>query len=200
MLMPAILIATAQLSTSFLTSDDHMTPQIAATRVAACGARPVTVRFDTDLDSDVLVVGATAISDRQLACIDKGASFYDVELPPSVQPRFDGIREARYAALMASEARKWLKTHNLLDRLPKHESGLTDDAAFGREVEALCGADQALQSRYSAHALNPEWAMQHATDVRPENGPLACLLNVAWATGFKIGFIGNERASPSNGR
>lgn len=191
-----ILIAAAQLSASLLNAYERITPQVAAQRVAACGVGAITVRSDADLDADVLVVAAAAVSDRQLTCMDKAASFYDVELPPSVQPRFNAIREARSAALMASEARKWLRAHNLLDRLPKYESGVTDDAAFGREVEKLCGADQALQSRYGPHALSPEWAMQHATDARLEDGPMACLLNVTWATGFKMGFIGNEQAAP----
>lgn len=192
-----IMMAAAQMSASVLKAYDQVTPQVAAKRVTGCGVGAVTVRSDAELDADVLVVaGSVSITDKRLACIDKAASFYDVELPASVQPRFNAIREARSATLMASEARKWLKAHNLLDQVPKYEAGVTDDAVFGMEVEKLCGADQALRSRYGPHALNPEWATQHALDPRIEDGPMACLLNVTWATGFKMGFIGNEQAAP----
>jgi hypothetical protein len=192
-----VMIAAAQMSTSVLKAYDQITPQVAAKRVAGCGVGAVTVRSDAELDADVLVVaGSASILDERLACIDKAASFYDVELPPSVQPRFNAIREARSAALMATEGRRWLKAHDLLDRVPKYEAGVTDDAVFGRTVEKLCGADQALQSPYGPHALSPEWASQHAFDPRIEDGPMACLINVSWATGFKMGFIGNEQAAP----
>lgn len=196
MFAAAILIAAAQLSASFLDAYEQISPQVAARRVAACGVGAVTVRSDKTLDADILVVPAAAVSDRQLTCVDKASSFYDVELAPSIQPRFNAIREARSAALTTSEALKWLKAHHLLDRLPKYEAGVTDDAVFGREVEQLCGADQALQSRYGPHALSPDWVMRHATDAPSEDGAMACLLNAAWATGFKMGFIGNEQAAP----
>lgn len=192
-----LMAAAAQISAPLLNAYPNITPQVAAKRVSDCAVGAVTVRSDAELEADVLVIaGSAPVSDQQLACIDKAASFYDVELPPSVQPRFNAIREAHSAALMTSEARKWLKAHGLLDQLPKYEPGVTDDAAFGRKVEKLCGADGALQSRYGPHALSPEWATERALDARLEDGPLACLLNVTWATGFKMGFIGNEQAAP----
>ena len=119
-----------------------------------------------------------------------------MELRSAAQPRFNAIREAHSADLMASEAREWLKTHDLLDQIPKYDAGVTDDAAYGRKVEKLCRADGALRSSYGPHALSPEWAMEHASDDRIEDGPLTCLLNVAWATGLNIGFIGNEQTAP----
>jgi hypothetical protein len=192
-----IMIAAAQMSASLANTYPNITPQVAAKRVTDCGGGPVTVRSGAELDIDVLIVGGSAsLSDQQLACINKAASFYDVELPSFAQHRFDAIREAHSAALMASEARKWLKAHDLLDQMPKYEAGVTDDAAFGRKVETLCRAEGALRSSYGPHALSPEWAMQHASDARLEDGPLACLLNVTWATGFEMSFIGNEQAAP----
>jgi hypothetical protein len=192
-----IVALAAQLPAPQLNAYPNITPQVAAKLVADCASRAVTVRSDAELEMDVLVVAESApVSDQQLACMDKAASFYDVELPQSEQRRFNAIREARSAALMASEARKWLKAHDLLDQLPAYEPGVTDDAAFGRMVEKLCGADGAFQSHYGPHALSPEWAMQHGPDVRLEDSPMACLLNVTWATGFKMGFIGNEQAAP----
>lgn len=192
---PIIVIA-AQLSASLPNAYERITPQVAAKRVAGCGVGPVTVKSDADLDTDVLVVAASSVSDEQLACMVKSASFYDVELPPSVQPRFNEVSETRSAALKVADAREWLRSHKLLARIPKYKLGITDDVAFSHAIEKLCHADQALQSRYGPHALSPEWTMQHATDARLADGPMACLLNVASATGFKMGLVGNEQAAP----
>lgn len=196
MFAPLLLISAAQLSPELLGAFDRISPQVAARRVAACGVGAVTVRFDAELDEDVLLVKATTVSDAQLNCMDKESSFYDVELPPSVKSRFDAIRDARFAALATAESRKWLKAHDLLDRLPKYEAGVTDDNSFAREIEKLCNADRAFQSQYGPNTLNPEWIEQNALSGRPDGGPMACLLNVTYATGFKMGFIGNERAAP----
>lgn len=195
MLAHVITIALAQMSALLLDAYPSITPQVAAKRVADCGVGAVTVRADTDLGADVLVVeGSEPVSDQQLACINKAASFYDVELPSSAQPRFDAIRDAVSAALMASEARKWLKAHGLLNRLPKYEPGVTDDAEFGRKVEKLCSAEGALQSQYGPHTLSPAWTTQRVGDAQREEGTLKCLLSVTWASGYKMGFIGNEQA------
>ena len=192
---PVILIAATQLSASLSNAYPRITPQVAAERVADCGMGAVTVRSDAELDV-LVVAGSAPVSDQQLACIDKAASFYDVELPPSAQSRFNAIREARSAALMASDARAWLKAHGLLGRLPRYEPGVTDDEVVGRKIEKLCRADGALRSRQGPHALSPEWTVRHASDAGSKDGPLDCLLNVTRATGFKMGFIGNEQAAP----
>ena len=192
-----IFLAAAELSAPFPAGFDRMTPQIAAARVARCGVGPVAIRPEPDLQEDVLVAtGSPSVSDEQLACIDKAASFYDVELAPAVQLRFDAIREARATAIVNEQARRWLAVHKLLDRLPRYERGVTSDAIFSRQVEALCHARGALQSSYGHHTLSPDWTRRQFKDGRPNDGPFACLINVTVATGYEIGFVGNERATP----
>ena len=147
------LLAAVQASAPLVDPQQPVTSRVAAERAAQCGAGPVTVRSDTQLDIDVLVMAAT-VTDDQLACIDKAASYYDVELPPAVQPRLNSIRDARAAAMMAQEGRKWLAARHLLDRVPDYRPELTDDAAFTRRIEALCGARGAFQSRYGDRYVN----------------------------------------------
>lgn len=195
--MHLIIITAAQILASLSNVDPNIAPQVAAKRIADCGVGAVTVRSDAGLDGDVLIVGGSApLSDQQLVCINKAADFYDVELPSSAQHRFNAIREAHSVASMTSEARKWLKAHDLLDQMPKYEAGVTDDAAFRHEVDKLCRADGALRSSYDPHTLSSAWIIQHVSDAGLEDGPLACLLNVARATGFKMSFIGNKQAVP----
>jgi len=97
---------------------------------------------------------------------------------------------------MASEARKWLKAHDLLDRLPVYQPGVTDDAAFGREVETLCNAKGAFRSGYGPHVLSPDWLMRRANEPHPNMKPMECLLAISAMSGFKMGFIGNEQIAP----
>jgi hypothetical protein len=191
-----LVFLAAQVTSPMLDGYDQITPQAAAERVARCGAGPVTVRSEKEIDVDVLVVTAKRpITDEQISCIAKAASFYDVELPPDAQPRLNAVTTARSVAITRAEGTKWLSAHNLLDKLPEYKAGVTNDEEFARKVETLCRADGALQSSYGAHALSPEWGMEHLGETT-EDGPFACVLNAAWASGFKLGFIGNEQATP----
>lgn len=192
---PFILLA-AQATSPMLDAYDQITPQVAAQRTARCGAGSVSVRTDKLTESDVLVVAAKrAITDEQIACIAKAASFYDLELPRDAQTRLDAVTKAKSSALVKAEAQRWLTTHHLLGKLPKYEVGVTDDDGFARKVEKLCGARGALHSQYGVHALNPEWAMQQRGPPK-EDGPFPCVINAALAAGFEFAFIGNEQAKP----
>jgi hypothetical protein len=168
---------------------------VAAERVTACGAGPVTFRHDRQSDADILTARETASATReQLLCIDRAAGLgYDVELSPVVQQQFDAIRQARTSAIVAASARQWLSAHKLLDRLPKYQPGVTSDAAFTRDIESLCGsrAKGAFQSEYGFHAISPDWVMRQSQKVEPD-GVFACLLNAVSATGYEYEFIGNE--------
>lgn len=196
MFLMLAMFAAAQLSGPLPDGFERITPQVAAERVGNCGTGTVTIRSDPNLDTDVLVVaGKGTITDEQIACIAKAASFYEVELPPDAQPRLNAITEARGAAIVEAYTHNWLATHNLLGRLPKYEAGVTNDAAFAREIEKLCKAKGALQSQYGVHALNPAWATRQK-DEPLEDQPFACVINVALASGFKLGFIGNEQFAP----
>lgn len=175
---------------------DQITPKVAAERIVRCGVGPVTVRTDEAIEEDVLVVAAKGvITDEQIACIAKAASFYDVELPRDAQPRLDASTKAKSAALAKAEGRRWLTTHHLLGKLPTYEAGVANDDSFAREVEELCGANGALHSKYGVHALNPAWA-NHQKGPPEEGGPFACVINAALASGYRFAFIGNERVTP----
>lgn len=100
----------------------------------------------------------------------------------------------RSEAVTRAEGRKWLSAHNLLSKLPEYKAGVTDDEEFARKIETLCRADGALHSRDGVHALSPEWGMHLGKPT--EDGPFACVLNAAWASGFDLGFVGNEQATP----
>lgn len=169
--------------------------QQAANRVSQCGLGPVTTRYDAELDEGVLVTTtARSVTDEQLACADKAASYYTLQLSPSIQPRYDAIREARFSREVQAQAREWLSVHNLLNKAPAYREGITDDAAFTRQLENLCGprAKGAFQSKFGFHALSPAWVKREMHQPDFGGDVFACLLNVTTVAGFKVGFIGNE--------
>jgi hypothetical protein len=177
---------------------EQVTPQVAAERVSQCGLGTVTISYDELLQSDVLTsAGATSVSVEQLACADRAVSYYQLELPPALQPRYDAIRAARLAAHARVEARAWLAERGMLERLPRYEAGVTDEGAFTRQLERLCGprAEGAFQSEYGFHAISPDWARRTFEPFEDGAEALTCLMKAAFAAGFEIGFVGNEAAS-----
>ena len=174
---------------------DRVSPQEAAQRVTQCGLGKVTVRYDELLQAEVLIAErATAVTDEQLTCADKAASYYRLELPTAVQTRYDAIREARLSAHFLREAQNWLADRGLLDQVPKYAAGIADDAVFTRKLEDLCGpkAKGAFQSEYGFHALSPDWVQRNLQPPFENVEVLTCLTNAALVAGFDIGFIGNE--------
>jgi hypothetical protein len=199
MMVGIALISAAYLVVSAAEIFEQITPEAAAERVSQCGLGPVTIRYDDLLQSEILTAASAAsASDEQLVCADKAVSFYDLELPPAVQSRYDSIREARLSVYFLAEARAWLSARGLLDRVPKYEPGVTDEAAFTRQVEELCGprAKGAFRLEYGFHAISPAWAQPNLLPIEEGSEVFACLTNVTTVAGFEVGFIGNEAYAP----
>jgi hypothetical protein len=191
-----MLLLVAAPSAVPLDAFERITPEEAAKRLEQCGLGRVTTRYEALLDEDVLI--ATAVkspSDEQLACADKAVSFYTLKLPPNVQPHYEAMREARLTGLFEAQARAWLSARGLLSKVPKYQKGVTDDAAFTRQIETLCGpgATSAFQSKFGFHALSPDWGKRefYFPD-RSGVEVLTCLMHVTTVAGFEFGFIGNE--------
>lgn len=184
-------------TSSALPAVQRITPEEAAKRVSQCGLGPVTTRYDSDLQEEILIAGsAQSATDEQLACAYKVVGFYyTLDLPPNVQRRFDEILGAAADARARAEAREWLSARGLLNRVPEYQTGVTDDSAFTRQVEALCGpqAKGAFQSKHGFHALSPDWAKQLGLPPKREGmEAFSCLMNATAYAGFTFGFIGNE--------
>jgi hypothetical protein len=176
---------------------ERITPEMAVERAAKCGLGPATIRYEDELQSDILSIpNAASATEGQLSCLDSATGFgIFVELPASLQPRFDAIREARASAMMKVEASEWLSKRGLLDRVPKYVSGTTDDAAFTQAVEQLCGPKTkgAFQSQYGSHALSPEWMKSLGFPLKEADmEAMSCLLNVTAVAGYGVAIIGNE--------
>ncbi|MXP30194.1 hypothetical protein GRI58_15395 [Porphyrobacter algicida] len=176
---------------------DRITAQEAANRLMKCGLGPVTIRWNDPNSGGEDILVATEVksaTDEQLRCADKAISYYTVELSPEIDRRFHALREDRLAPVFQEQARSWLSARGLLKRLPKYQAGVTDDGAFTRQIETLCGphAKGAFQSTFGYHVLSPDWVKRELAPPDKGNQVLACLMNATRATGFDFGFIGNE--------
>lgn len=180
-------------------------PEIASRNIVQCGAEAVEVRYDDlddldDLDgfspAPTLVVHGA--SEEQLPCISTAVGFYDVELPPALQKGFDAIRLAQYMTAYRKRAAAALSAQGLLDKVPKFRAGETDEAAFSRQLEAICGptTQGALQSSYGPHVISPEWFSRIPLPPSPEDdAAISCLIAASAIADFELGFVGNEAIS-----
>jgi hypothetical protein len=183
---------------------EHITPEEAAGCVSKCGLGAVIVeRRETDWgeDDEVLVApNALEATDEQLASADRAAAFYSLELPATLQARYDAIRAARISAELLEQSRARLAARGLLERVPPYQVGMTDEGAFTGAVEELCGprAKGAFQSEHGFHAISPDWVRRELNPARDGGEPLTCILDVTRVAGFEVHFIGNAYAASSS--
>jgi hypothetical protein len=185
-----------------LDANDHTRATVAspptsrqvAQQVSQCGLAPVVVEFDRELDEDVLIAKTIdQATDQQLECADRAAGYYELVLPPAIQPRFETIRTARQERESLALARAWLAARNLLGRVPHYQAGVTNEATFTHQIESLCGprAKGAFQSAQGFHTINLDWIRRFARS-GDYSEAFTCLMHVTTVAGFKIGFVGNE--------
>lgn len=194
----AALLSAGQSSDTTAGLYDQVTAEVAAERVSQCGLGPVTVRYEDELQSEVLTAAPSSLlTDDQLRCADRAASYFDLELPVDSRARYDSIRNTRLAAYFLGESRAWLAARGLLERVPQYRAGVTDEATFTREVETLCGshAAGAFQSSFGFHVLDPDWVRRELPIGNPGEDVFACLMKVTRVAGFEVGFVGNEALS-----
>jgi hypothetical protein len=167
-------------------------PEVAAARVAACSFGKVRPMFDETLQEDVIEVRAvTSASEQQLHCIalaSLGSGYY-VVFPPSLDRRYQALYWRLLRDQGKADAKLWLEKRGLLSRLPAYDPKRSDSATFARVIERLCGPK-------AAGALQPAPGMatfsKRLSAGKIDDETLWCLLNAAAASGYPLGFTGNE--------
>ena len=168
-------------------------PEAAVAQVRACGFTDVSTRFDETLQEDVVDVAAVvSASDEQLLCVARASleTHYYVLFPSPLGQAYGSIYWRLSEERGREDARAWLKERGLLDRVPQYKPSESDDAKFVRTLESICGekAIGALQPLNGMATIRPGTLESGKVD----DETLTCLLNVAAASGYHLGFIGNE--------
>jgi hypothetical protein len=170
-------------------SAEEVSSQEAATRASECGLGRVWTRYDEEILTDVLAASPQAApTDQQLACLDRAAGYYNVELPPVAQQRFETVREMRLSGQLHVRARAWLSDRELLDRVPIYRKGVTSNAEFARQLEVLCGPQSkgAINTNLTRPSLDEEWLSKMLLPPLLGDEAFDCVANVARVAGFDL--------------
>lgn len=167
--------------------------EVAAQRVAACGFSKVGPKFDELLQETVLeVTEVKSATSEQLRCaaLASLASHHYVVFPDPVNHAFQLLYGEVARDHSKAEAEAWLQSRGLLARLPTYEPGRSDDLAFARSLEAICGpkARGVFEKVRGTVTMKPEALIAPRIDEET----FWCLLLSAEASGYPLGFLGNE--------
>ena len=169
-----------------------VTPKDAAAGVAACGFSSDRAKFDALIQQDVIeVVRVTSASEEQLGCAARASIAYQyyVIFPEALEKAYQPLYAALARESEQANAKAWLAKRGLLARLPIYDPQRYDDRTFSRALERLCGpkATGTLEPGTGMAALN-----KAASEGRLDEEALWCLVNAGTASGYSIGFVGNE--------
>ena len=174
-------------------SQGRVWPGVAAGWVRACGFGDVELSFDGTLQEYVIHVRASAsASDEQLSCAAKASLNSDqyVDFPEPVNRRYQQLYWPLAEETGKGEARAWLARHGLLTKLPHYVRGETNDFAFARKVEHMCGP--AAKGAFAVEDGLIVLKEAKSTRRQLKSETFACLTNALWASGLPLGFSGNE--------
>ena len=181
---------------------EPVTPEVAAARIAACGFKSVRSRFDDGLQEDVVEVhDVAAASPEQLRCAALASldTLHFVVFPAEVEQAYRTLYRRMSDERDRAHATAWLASRNLLSRLPRFDPKLQDDPSFTRALETLCGPRAAGtlkpmrgMATFEEGALDSFGKDGAIAEGRLDEETFSCLINAATATGYPLGFIGNE--------
>lgn len=140
----------------------------------------------------VEVTGVSTASDLQFRCVAQqslaGLTF--VEFPEVLNARYQRVYYALDDAASRIKARVWLSRRGLLDKVPIYRKGATDDLEFSRNLESVCGPSAAGTIQVKHEFVVLKFGLN--SDTKIDQSTIECVMNVGWATGLRVGFIGNE--------
>lgn len=175
-----------------------MSPDDALAQLRLCGLQQVEATHADDFQDYVIEVRDANATDVQMECAARISldSAYWLDVPEAARKTYFAHYNRLSRERNRESARARLAEQGLLDRLPDYVAGVTDDAAFALELEALCGdaAKGALKSGYGPHAISPAWtAAGDYSEFQASGEAGICLLTFAAAAGFDLYLIGNEK-------
>lgn len=178
-----------------------VTPKVAVQRVVACGFKNVRAKFDGELQEVVIgVTNVTTASAEQLRCTAVASldTHYYVIFPAPVYQSYETLYSRMSRERDKADAISWLAKRNLLSRLPTYDPRRSGETAFAHTLEALCG-------QKAAGTLKPMHGMATFGDGvlgtiakggftkgKLDDETMSCIFNAAAASGYPLGFIGNE--------
>jgi hypothetical protein len=198
-----MVAAAAQPATAapFDVPSELVKPEVAAQRVVACGFKNVRSKFDGELQEDVVEVANVATaSAEQLRCAALASlnTHYYVIFPATVYHSYETLYWRMSRERDKAGARAWLAKRGLLAQLPSYDPKHSDETLFAHTLEALCGPKAAgtLQPMHGMATFKNgalgTFDKSGFTSGKLDEETMWCLINAAAASGYPLGFIGNE--------
>jgi len=168
-------------------------PEVAVAQVAACGMKDVRSKFEDTLQEDVIQVADTSASEEQLICVARAslASRYYVLFPLPLERGYQALYQRLSNEKDKTDAEAWLEKRGLLSRLPIYAPDNSDETAFVRDLEAMCGPN-ATGAIKTMHGMGT-FESKAISSGNLNEETFWCLINGAAASGYPFGFIGNEQ-------
>lgn len=168
-------------------------PQTVAARVRACGFPRVGVTFDDVLQEPVVTVDQSAATSEQLHCTARASlnSVYYVQFAArSLDRVYQRVYSEMSRARNHADAVAWLARRGLLSKLPAYDATRAAKPATARAIEAVCGSrtGKILDPRHNGVRTAPD----PRALLRLSENEILSMSNAAEATGYRLGFIGNE--------
>ncbi len=189
----------------------RLSPTQITDRITHCGVplARVIIRADRDLQEDVIAIASgSPLSEAELACIARAslAALTYVEFDDAdQQKRYDAVYHPIEDSDGVTKARAWLGAHGLLTKLPSYDPTRQSLAAYGHELEALCGIPRGAVLVAIGSTLTIRHNLLEPITDKPFHGALSdaqleCLLYASAASnmnehGAGFGFIGNAAVS-----
>jgi hypothetical protein len=155
----------------------------------------VTLWFDSKVqDYAIVVSGSQDGSSDRLGCAARASldSGYSVQFQAPLNPRYDQLFWAMAEQTGRKEARAWLSRRGLLSKLPPYVKGRTDQLAYARQLERMCGP----RARGAFTIDEGYVTMQIVSRAHAPLDPATfdCLANAMWASGLPMGLGGGDQA------
>ncbi|WP_324750289.1 hypothetical protein SH591_01965 [Sphingomonas sp. LY54] len=175
-------------------------PQVAVARVADCGFNSVQSRFDDDLQQEVVeVLDVSSATPEQLRCtvIASLNSHYYVLFPAPLSEAYQSLYWRISHEAEQADARAWLEKRGLLSQLPPYDPERSDEAVFVHTLEGLCGPAatgmlQAVGGMATLEEASGRIEKGSVAQGKLDDETMSCLVNAAVASGYPLGFTGNE--------
>lgn len=178
---------------------EHPTHDEVHTRLVACGFEKVTILYEEEIFSDVVIVADKDATDDEILCAAKALSrtAYVPEFERSISRRYNEFSNELARPLAQALAIEFFSERPEMGDPPSRNPD-ESDIELAKRIEAFCGpsTEGAFTDEFGGVVISPEWFRKVIKIGGPADDffeAVGCLINAATLTDLPIGFVGNER-------
>ena len=160
-----------------------------------CGLHHLRITYESDLQSDMVWINDTQVTDDQLECafLAQDGTGYLLDWHQTIRPRYHSISSVFWQEREMASAETYFADRPELGAVPIRAAGQSE-LDFAREIERFCGGIAAgfTGYEYGTITISADWLLAHPIDGDETFG---CMMNAFAIRNLKFGFIGNGLAA-----